>query len=151
MSALNVSGRSTLRQLHQSVQRNILRRHQARYESSKPNAKKGSRNVSSLANGASRWVLPSQAQAWVEPFMKPFHGYAAMQKRSPLLAQLESSLIIYFLVDLSAQYVSNSGKDDASYEPSRGLKALIIGGLSSIPSYKWFMFLGNIGRGTRYM
>lgn len=143
MSALNISGRSTLRQLHQSVQRNILRRHQARYESSTPNPKKGSRNASSLADGASRWVLPAQAQAWVEPFMRPFHGYAAMQKRSPLLTQLESSLVIYFLGDLSAQYVSNSGKEDASYEPSRGLKALIIGGLSSIPSYKWFMFLGT--------
>jgi len=75
--------------------------------------------------------------------MRPFYGYAAMQKRSPLLTQLESSLVIYFLGDLSAQYVSNSGKDDSSYEPSRGLKALIIGGLSSIPSYKWFMFLGT--------
>ena len=143
MSALNISGRSTLRQLHQSVQRNILRRHQARYESSTPNTKKGSRNVSSIANSASRWLLPAQAQAWVEPFMRPFHGYAAMQKRSPLLTQLESSLVIYFLGYLSAQYVSNSGKEDASYEPSRGLKALIIGGLSSIPSYKWFMFLGT--------
>jgi protein Mpv17 len=75
--------------------------------------------------------------------MRPFHGYAAMQKRSPLLTQLESSLVIYFLGDLSAQYMSNSGKEDASYEPSRGLKALLIGGLSSIPSYKWFMFLGT--------
>lgn len=75
--------------------------------------------------------------------MRPFHGYAAMQKRSPLLTQLESSLVIYFLGDLSAQYVSNSGNEEAVYEPSRGLKALIIGGLSSIPSYKWFMFLGT--------
>jgi protein Mpv17 len=143
MNALNVAGRSTLRQLHQSAARNILRRHQARYESSTPNPKKGSRNVFSLANSATRWLLPAQAQAWVEPFMRPFHGYAAMQKRSPLLTQLESSLVIYFLGDLSAQYVSNSGKEDGSYEPSRGLKALIIGGLSSIPSYKWFMFLGT--------
>jgi protein Mpv17 len=143
MSALNIAGRSTLRQLHQSVQRNILRQHHARYESSNSNPKKGSRNVSSIANSASRWLLPAQAQAWVEPFMRPFHGYAAMQKRSPLLTQLESSLVIYFLGDLSAQYVSNRGNEDASYEPSRGLKALLIGGLSSIPSYKWFMFLGT--------
>jgi protein Mpv17 len=66
-----------------------------------------------------------------------------MQKRSPLLTQLESSLVIYFLGDLSAQYVSNRGNPDASYEADRGLKALLIGGLSSIPSYKWFMFLGT--------
>lgn len=143
MSALNFAGRSTLRQLHQSVQRNILRRHQARYESSQQTPKKGSRNVSSFSKSAGDWLLPAQAQAWVEPFMKPFHGYANMQKRSPLLTQLESSLVIYFLGDLSAQYVSNSGSEDGSYEPSRGLRALIIGGISSIPSYKWFMFLGN--------
>lgn len=144
MSALNFAGRSTLRQLHQSVQRNILRRHQARYESSKPNGpQKGSRNISSLATRASRFLLPAQAQAWVEPFMRPFHGYARMQQRSPLLTQLESSLVIYFLGDLSAQSVSSSGFETASYEPSRGLRALIIGGISSIPSYKWFMFLGN--------
>jgi len=96
-----------------------------------------------MASSASRWLLPAQAQAWVEPFMIPFRGYANMQKRSPLLTQLESSLVIYFLGDLSAQYVSNRGNEDASYEPSRGLKALMIGGLSSIPSYKWFMFLGT--------
>jgi protein Mpv17 len=143
MSALNFAGRSTLRQLHQSVQRNILRRHQARYESSNSNLKKGSQHASSTANSASRWLLPAQAQAWVEPFMRPFYGYAAMQKRSPLLTQLESSLVIYFLGDLSAQYVSNRGNPDASYEADRGLKALVIGGLSSIPSYKWFMFLGT--------
>lgn len=75
--------------------------------------------------------------------MRPFHGYARMQQRSPLLTQLESSLVIYFLGDLSAQSVSSSGFETASYEPSRGLRALIIGGISSIPSYRWFMFLGN--------
>lgn len=143
MSALNFAGRSTLRQLHQSVQRNILRRHQARYESSKPNTQKGSRNASSLATRAGRFLLPASAQAWVEPFMRPFQGYAAMQRRSPLLTQFESSLIIYFLGDLSAQSVSSGAFETAAYEPSRGLRALIIGGISSIPSYKWFMFLGN--------
>jgi len=63
-----------------------------------------------------------------------------MQHRSPLLTQLSSTLIIYFLGDLSAQLVSNP---DASYEPIRGLRALVIGGIISIPNYKWFMFLGT--------
>lgn len=59
------------------------------------------------------------------------------------MTQLSSSLTIYFLGDLSAQAVSGSGNEEHSYEPIRGLRALIIGGVSSIPSYKWFMFLGN--------
>lgn len=66
-----------------------------------------------------------------------------MQQRSPLLTQFESSLTIYFLGDLSAQTVSSGGFKEADYEPARGLRALLIGGISSIPSYKWFMFLGT--------
>lgn len=80
-----------------------------------------------------------------------------MQSRSPLLTQLSSTLIIYFLGDLSAQLVAGSGKtttgeedgnngdkkDQVAYEPARGLRALVIGGLISIPNYKWFIFLGT--------
>ena len=75
--------------------------------------------------------------------MGPFRAYGRMQKRSPLLTQWESSLTIYFLGDLSAQTVSSNVFLDAEYEPIRGIRALIIGGISSIPSYKWFLFLGN--------
>jgi protein Mpv17 len=66
-----------------------------------------------------------------------------MQQRSPLLTQFESSLTIYFLGDLSAQTVASGGFKDTNYEPARALRAMLIGGLSSIPSYKWFMFLGT--------
>ncbi len=66
-----------------------------------------------------------------------------MQKRSPLTTQLESTLIIYYLGDLCSQTVSSNVFIDAEYEPIRGLRAMLIGSLSSIPSYKWFLFLGN--------
>jgi protein Mpv17 len=66
-----------------------------------------------------------------------------MQRRSPLLTQFESALVIYFLGDLSAQTVGSNGFEDASYEPIRGLRALIIAGIICIPSYKWFLWLGN--------
>jgi protein Mpv17 len=66
-----------------------------------------------------------------------------MQKRSPLTTQLESTLIIYYLGDLCSQTVSSNVFIDAEYEPIRGLRAMLIGSISSIPSYKWFLFLGN--------
>lgn len=66
-----------------------------------------------------------------------------MQKRSPLTTQLESTLIIYYLGDLCSQTVSSNVFIDAEYEPIRGLRAMVIGSISSIPGYKWFIFLGN--------
>ena len=82
-----------------------------------------------------------------------------MQSRSPYMTQLSSSLTIYFLGDLSAQYVtsktstvpvSSDANEDATitttqfdYQPDRSLRALVIGGISSIPSYNWFLWLGR--------
>ncbi|OBW68105.1 MAG: Uncharacterized protein AUREO_018300 [Aureobasidium pullulans] len=83
--------------------------------------------------------LRGPGMGWIEPLKEPFRAYGRMQHRSPYMTQLSTTLIIYFLGDLSAQKVSST----EPYEPSRGLRALVIGGISSIPNYKWFMFLGN--------
>ncbi|KAF1356324.1 hypothetical protein BDV97DRAFT_279993, partial [Delphinella strobiligena] len=80
--------------------------------------------------------------AWIEPLKTPFYAYGKMQHRSPLLTQLSSTLIIYFLGDLSAQLSESKSKDQIPYEPARGLRALVIGAIISIPNYKWFIFLG---------
>ncbi|KAI5364288.1 hypothetical protein Slin14017_G062520 [Septoria linicola] len=134
------AGRSTLRRLHQTVQRNINRQH--RNESS--NSKSGGSNAK---NTTQEPVPPTSGSyyAWLEPIKIPFRAYSSMQARSPLTVQLESSLIIYFLGDLSAQFVQTSSftEPGTRYEPIRGLRAMIIGGISSIPSYKWFMWLGR--------
>lgn len=66
-----------------------------------------------------------------------------MQKRRPLLTQWESTLVIYYLGDLSAQVAGTNVFIDGPYEPIRGLRALIIGAIISIPSYKWFLWLGR--------
>ncbi|KAI5243085.1 hypothetical protein E4T42_07486 [Aureobasidium subglaciale] len=84
-------------------------------------------------------TIPGPGMTWIEPLKEPFRAYGRMQYRSPYITQLSTTLIIYFLGDLSAQKVSS----DEPYDPSRGLRALVIGGISSIPNYKWFMFLGN--------
>lgn len=79
------------------------------------------------------------------------------------------SIVIYFIGDVSSQFVlqdSPSTPDKPSdapaaehkgaiqtfvtetYSPGRSLRAVIIGGLFSIPSYRWFLYLGrnfNVG------
>jgi len=69
----------------------------------------------------------------------PYRFYSRAQRHRPYVTQFFSSLIIYFAGDLSAQSLASS----EPYDPMRTLRALVIGGISSIPSYRWFMWLGN--------
>lgn len=74
------------------------------------------------------------------------------------MTQLASSLVIYFFGDLVAQSIAAPAKEDVrgkEDEDHRGWvqswsedrdwartgRALVIGGISSIPSYKWFLWL----------
>ncbi|KAK4613628.1 hypothetical protein CLAFUW4_09558 [Fulvia fulva] len=130
------AGRSSLRRLHQTVQRNISRQHRNESSKSKPSSDAPPTPNEAPPFSGSYW-------AWIEPVKIPFRGYAGMQSRSPLLTQWESTLIIYFLGDLSAQTVQTKVFTTDQYEPRRALNAMIIGGISSIPSYKWFLRLGR--------
>ncbi|KAK3672179.1 hypothetical protein LTR78_007932 [Recurvomyces mirabilis] len=129
---------STLRRLHQAANRN-LSRSTRRYESSHTTS--STRNTSTPPGR----TIPGPSWAWVEPLATPFRAYGAMQRRSPLMTQFSSSLIIYFLGDLSAQSVGSNGfsEEGSRYEPIRGLRAMIIASICCIPSYKWFLWLGN--------
>ncbi|KAJ5834158.1 Mpv17/PMP22 [Penicillium robsamsonii] len=90
--------------------------------------------------------------------------YARAQERKPYTTQFWSSIVIYLCGDLSAQMlfpsevpapaVSDSEDGDivargdgetvsAGYDPLRTLRHLCVGAGSSIPSYNWFLFLGN--------
>jgi hypothetical protein len=149
MSFQYFAGRATLRRLHQTVQQNIFRRHRLnfRHESTKSNTTTSPPNAS--AGGSTAGSAGKSAEftgsywAWFEPIKVPFRTYSAMQKRSPLMTQLDTTLIIYFLGDLSAQSVQSSFFSEAKYEPIRAVRAMIIGGLMSIPGYKWFLWLGR--------
>jgi len=67
------------------------------------------------------------------------------------MTQFISSLIIYFLGDLSSQLVQSkdtttseaSSSSSFTYDPLRALRTVTIGGISSIPSYHFFYFLAN--------
>ncbi|KAI9876248.1 MAG: hypothetical protein M1830_006941 [Pleopsidium flavum] len=72
------------------------------------------------------------------PLSKAFNAYGRSQRKRPYVTQLCSSLVIYLCGDVCAQ---NIGGDD--YNPWRTVRNITIGGISSIPSYKWFIFLGQ--------
>lgn len=69
------------------------------------------------------------------PLTRSFQAYGRSQRKRPYTTQFCSSLVIYFLGDLSAQSICG---DD--YDWKRTLRALFISMGSSIPSYKWFVF-----------
>ena len=105
--------------------------------------------------------IPGPSWLWLEPIIEPFRAYGRVQQRRPYRTQLISSLVIYFIGDLVAQSIApveskeaQEGVDDAAEKGwvqewsdnrdwARTGRALAIGGLSSIPSYKWFLWLSH--------
>ena len=66
------------------------------------------------------------------PLSIMFNSYARAQRKRPYITQFCSSLVIYFCGDLAAQQIAGE-----KYNIWRTLRSLVIGGISSIPSYKW--------------
>lgn len=107
---------------------------------------------------ATATAIPGPSWLWLEPVIEPFRAYGRVQQRKPYITQLISSLVIYFVGDLVAQSIAApEGLDVAEEEVERGWvqqwsedrdwartgRALLIGGISSIPSYKWFLWLSQ--------
>ncbi|CAK7212994.1 hypothetical protein SBRCBS47491_001652 [Sporothrix bragantina] len=66
-------------------------------------------------------------------------SYGRAQRRRPYVTQLLSALVIAFCADMSVQRM-NRGEP---YDPKRTVRSLIIGAISAIPGYKWFVFLAH--------
>ncbi|CAK7264711.1 hypothetical protein SEPCBS119000_001133 [Sporothrix epigloea] len=66
-------------------------------------------------------------------------SYGRAQRRRPYVTQLLSALVIALCADMSVQRM-NRGEP---YDPKRTIRSLIIGGVSAIPIYKWFIFLAH--------
>lgn len=94
----------------------------------------------------------------MEPVIEPFRAYGRVQQRRPYITQLVSSLIIYFVGDLVAQSITAPEEKEVEEDKeergwvqqwsedrdwARTGRALMIGGISSIPSYKWFVWLSQ--------
>jgi hypothetical protein len=130
------AGRAALRRSHlPNRQTNISKRH-----SSNNNNTPHTKDVDDAANGTSIPV-PSTVPTvplWqrLGPLSRGFQAYGRSQRKRPYTTQFISSLVIYFLGDLSAQSING---DD--YDPARTLRALVISAGSSIPSYQWLVLL----------
>lgn len=109
-------------------------------------------------------TIPGPSWLWLDPIVEPFRAYGRVQQRRPYMTQLVSSLIIYFIGDCVAQSIAQpepsiqqEQADEADEADEKGwvqqwsdgrdwsrtMRALAIGGLSSIPSYRWFLWLSN--------
>ena len=110
-------------------------------------------------------TIPGPSWLWLEPIYEPFRAYGRVQQRRPYMTQFVSSLVIYFFGDMAAQSIApavdpepeevQQEEGDGDVEKgwvqewsdnrdwSRTGRALVIGGLSSIPSYRWFLWLSG--------
>ncbi|KAH6855963.1 hypothetical protein B0I37DRAFT_389369 [Chaetomium sp. MPI-CAGE-AT-0009] len=72
------------------------------------------------------------------PLTRAAQAYARAQRKRPYVTQVCTSLAIYLCSDISAQ--SMGGRD---YDPTRTARSLMIGSISAIPSYNWFVWLSE--------
>lgn len=135
--AIKTASRAVLRQSHQ-FPRHAKRPHSTNTYPSTPRS-------TILEDASNTTTIPvpntvSTLPLWqrLGPLSRAFEAYGRSQRKRPYLTQFYSSLGIYFLGDMSAQSISGE-----EYDPFRTFRALAIGAGSSIPSYKWFMFLGT--------
>jgi hypothetical protein len=78
-------------------------------------------------------VAPLPLWERLGPLTSVIQAYARSQQRRPYSTQFFTALLIYFLGDMSAQFIAG----DEEYDPRRTGRSLAIGGVSAIPSYLW--------------
>ena len=66
------------------------------------------------------------------PVTSFFGWFNRTQQKRPLTVQFCTSLTIYFFGDTLAQRI-----EGGEYDPKRMARNLIVGGISSLPGYKW--------------
>ncbi|TVY31956.1 Protein SYM1, partial [Lachnellula occidentalis] len=138
--ATKAAGRVLARRSHLPNPRSQTKRYN---QTKAPSTPKPDDNVNPatipVANTISAVPLPPRA-LWqrLGPLSRGFEAYGRSQRKRPLTTQFWSALVVFFLGDLSAQSIT-----DEEYNPARSLRAIIIGAGAAIPSYKWFLFLGN--------
>ncbi|KAJ8070804.1 hypothetical protein OCU04_001166 [Sclerotinia nivalis] len=141
--AVQITGRAVLRRSHFPTHRKqtnfTSKRHTSNNSTHSPRPNplpENSANGTAIPIPATIATLPLWQR--LGPLTQSFQAYGRSQRKRPYTTQFCTSLVIYFLGDLSAQSICG---DD--YDWKRTLRALVISMGSSIPSYKWFMFLSN--------
>lgn len=134
MAAAPFHCRAFLRQQLRSFRPSTRSQHQQRrWRHSKPEADASEKEIP-IPNTVPTADIPF----WMRlgPLTRTVQAYGRAQRRRPWVTQICTSLTIYFFADLSAQRIN--GKE---YDVERTGRSLIIGGISSIPSYEWCAYL----------
>ena len=131
--------------------RALGRRHASEETKAKPRAT--SKRESDIDEADRGLSIPGPTWLWttIQPLTAPFRLYGRAAKNRPYVTQVASSLVIYFLGDLSSQYIRHRFEHpDAPgealrerYDAQRGLRAVCIGAIASLPSYHWFIYLST--------
>lgn len=133
--AIKTASRAVLRRSQQLQRHNLISKRPSHTDTGHPTTPRSSRAENTVT--ATTIPVPNTVATvplWqrLGPLSRAFEAYGRSQRKRPYVTQFYSSLAIYFLGDMSAQSIS-----EGEYDPSRTLRALIIGAGSSIPSYKW--------------
>ncbi|KFZ13827.1 hypothetical protein V501_03502 [Pseudogymnoascus sp. VKM F-4519 (FW-2642)] len=125
----------------------LLRRQQApkRTTTTDTNASKTPASGSTTTTASSGTTIPIAGSIpplplWqrLGPLTTALSLFSRAQRARPWTTQFVSTLIVYFLGDLSAQRIKGE-----EYEVERTGRALVIGAGAAIPCYTWFVYLGN--------
>jgi hypothetical protein len=129
---MKTASRAVLRRSHfqPRQQSNIKKRYSSNVNATRPKAEDNPANGTSIPVPATVANVPLWQR--LGPLSRGFQAYGRSQRKRPYATQFCSSLVIYFLGDLSAQNINGD-----EYDPKRTLRALVISAGSSIPSYKW--------------
>ena len=128
--AIKAAGRAVLRRSHlPNPKANITKRH---ITNGTPKTKAEDDHHAGTSIPVPNTVANLPIWHRLGPLSRGFQAYGRSQRKRPLTTQFLSSLVIYFLGDLSAQNINGD-----EYDPTRTVRALIISAGSSIPSYKW--------------
>lgn len=128
--ALKTATRAVLRRSHFPHRPvNVTKRRNAASQN-KPGIDPATENGTSIPVPNTIATLPLWQR--LGPLSRAFQAYGRSQRKRPYVTQFCSSLVIYFLGDLSAQNINGD-----EYDPKRTLRALLISMGSSIPSYRW--------------
>lgn len=126
--------------LFRATQFSLHRRSYADFKNVPPESVPGKPNTVAIPT-----TMPTETPASVKvqpfhqrlgPLTVAFNAYGKSQSRSPLSTQFWSAIVIYLLADISAQTLS-TGEDSDEWDVHRTARNLVIGGMVSIPGYKW--------------
>lgn len=133
------AGRFTLRRAAQRKQQSVssLTKRPKSSAGKKPSSEPGGDATSGRTIPTPDTILQQPLWQRLGPLSKACNAYGRAQKRRTYATQLCTSVVMYFCGDLSAQTIG--GED---YNPWRTVRNVLIGGLSSIPSYNWYGLCG---------